>query len=341
MPKRGGEKVKRYLFRRFCLVLPVLLVLSFLIFLMIESIPGDPAEIILGDHATPEALAKLRTDMGLHLPWHTRYGIFLGNLARGNLGESLMSGTPVMEEIKTKLTATMELSVFALLIAVILGTLIGFLAAWKQNSFFDYLSTMGALLGVSMPIYWLGFLLIIFFSLHLGWLPTSGRTTATLALVPVTGFYCIDTILAGDWHAFRDVLAHLVMPSVCLATVPMATIARMTRSSMLEALNQDYVRTARAKGVKTWKILGVHAFKNASIPVITVLGLQFGTLMGGAILTESVFSWPGVGTWLLQGILARDYAVISGGTLMVSALFIVVNLGVDVLYAFLDPRIRY
>ncbi len=333
--------MKKYLLRRFCLVIPVLLVLSLLIFLMIESIPGDPAEIILGDHATPEALEKLRTDMGLHNPWYTRYGIFLGNLARGDLGESLMSGTPVIEEIKAKLTATMELSVFALLIAVILGTLIGFLAAWKQNSLFDYLSTMGALLGVSMPIYWLGFLLIIFFSLHLGWLPTSGRITATLTLVPVTGFYCIDTILAGDWHAFRDALAHLVMPSFCLATVPMATIARMTRSSMLEALNQDYVRTARAKGVGTWKILGVHAFKNASIPIITVLGLQFGTLMGGAILTESVFSWPGVGTWLLQGILARDYAVISGGTLMVSALFIVVNLGVDVLYAFLDPRIRY
>lgn len=336
-----GEEVGRYLLRRICMMIPVLLVLSLLIFLMIETIPGDPAEIILGDHATPEALARLRTEMGLDRPWFVRYGAFLGRIVRGDLGESLISGAPVLDEIKAKLAATMELSVFALAVAVVVGVFVGFLSAWKQNSLFDYLSTVGALLGVSMPIYWLGFLMIIFFSLHLGWLPTSGRTTATLSLIPVTGFYGIDALLAGDWHAFRDVLAHLVMPSLCLATVPMATIARMTRSSMLEALNQDYVRTAKAKGVSTGKIISVHAFKNASIPIITVLGLQFGTLMGGAILTESVFSWPGVGTWILQGIMARDYAVISGGTLVVSALFILVNLGVDILYAFLDPRIRY
>lgn len=336
-----GDLMGRYLLRRFLLIIPVLLVLTLIIFSITEMIPGDAAQTMLGEHVTGEALRQLRSSMGLDQPWYTRYLAFVGRVATGDLGRSLMSGMSVGEEIKEKLAATMELAIFALLLAVIVGILAGFLAAWKKNSVFDYLSTIGSLVGVSMPIYWLGFLMILLFSVKLGWLPTSGRISATLQLTPVTGFYIIDTIIAGDWKGLQDVLSHMIMPAICLATGPMAMLTRMTRSSMLEALNQDYIRTAKAKGVSTKKILFVHAFKNASIPVITVLGLQFGYLMGGAILTETVFSWPGIGNWVLQGIMARDFPVILGGTLVVSSLFIFVNLLVDVLYAFLDPRIRY
>ncbi len=323
------------------MLIPVLLVLTFVIFLMIEAIPGDPAQIMLGQHASPEALAKVRHSMGLDRPWYIRYGLFLQRLSHGDLGKSIMSARPVKAELFEKLTATIELSFFALLIAVVVGVLAGFLAAWKRNSWFDYTSMVGALVGVSIPIYWLGFMMIILFSLTLGWLPTSGRIEATMTLHSITGFYLVDSLIQGNMAAFKDVVRHLIMPAICLATVPMAIIARMTRSSMLEALNQDYVRTARAKGVSPAKIVFVHAFKNASIPIVTVVGIQFGYLMGGAILTETVFSWPGVGRWLLEGILARDFPVIAGGTLSVAALFVLVNLLVDVLYAFLDPRIRY
>ncbi len=323
------------------MLVPVLIALSFVIFLMIEAIPGDPARVMLGEHASPQALAELRHKLGLDRPWYIRYALFLKNALKGDFGDSIMSGRPVVDELKEKITATIELSFFAMLIAVVIGILAGFVSAWKKYSIFDYISMLGALVGVSMPIYWLGFMLIILFSLKLGWLPTSGRISATLHLEPITGLYLIDTLIKGNWHAFKDVVSHLVMPAICLATVPMAIIARMTRSSMLEALNQDYIRTAKAKGLGTYRILFIHAFKNAAIPVITVIGLQFGYLMGGAILTETVFSWPGVGRWLLEGILARDFPVISGGTLVVATLFVLINLLVDVIYAFLDPRIRY
>ncbi len=334
-------KLGKYFLKRIVMLIPVLIVLSFLIFVMIEAIPGDPAQIMLGQHASPQALEQLRHSLGLDQPWYTRYGLFLGRLARGDLGKSILSGQPIIQEIAEKLPATIELSFFAMLIAVMVGGLAGFISAWKKYSFFDYASMFGALIGVSMPIYWLGFMMIILFSLILGWLPTSGRIDPTTALHAVTHFYLIDSLLQGDWKAFRDVLAHLVMPAICLATVPMAIIARMTRSAMLDALSQDYIRTAKAKGLGMGRILFVHAFKNASIPVVTVVGLQFGYLMGGAILTETVFSWPGVGRWILEGILARDFPVIAGGVLTVAAFFIIINLLVDVLYALLDPRIRY
>jgi peptide/nickel transport system permease protein len=331
----------KYLAKRVLMLIPVVLVLSFVIFLMIEAIPGDPAQIMLGQRASPEALQELRHNMGLDEPWYIRYGLFLQRLSRGDLGKSIMSGRPVASELKEKMAATIELSVFAILIAILVGVLAGFISAWRKYSIFDYISMLGALVGVSMPIYWLGFMMIIFFSLNLGWLPTSGRLEATTALTAITNFYLIDTVIQGDWTAFKDVIIHLILPAITLATVPMAIIARMTRSSMLESLNQDYVRTAKAKGLGTSRILFIHAFKNAAIPIVTVVGLQFGYLMGGAILTETVFSWPGVGRWILEGIMARDFPVIAGGTLAVATLFILVNLLVDLLYAFLDPRIRY
>lgn len=331
----------KYLAKRVLMLIPVVLVLSFVIFLMIESIPGDPAQIMLGQRASPEALQELRHKMGLDKPWYIRYGLFLQRLSRGDLGKSIMSGRPVASELKEKMAATIELSVFAILIAILVGVLAGFISAWRKYSIFDYLSMLGALVGVSMPIYWLGFMMIILFSLNLGWLPTSGRLEATTTLTAITNFYLIDTVIQGDWTAFKDVIIHLILPAITLATVPMAIIARMTRSSMLESLNQDYVRTAKAKGLGTSRILFIHAFKNAAIPIVTVVGLQFGYLMGGAILTETVFSWPGVGRWILEGIMARDFPVIAGGTLAVATLFILINLLVDLLYAFLDPRIRY
>lgn len=330
-----------YILRRILYMIPVLLALSFVIFLIIEAIPGDPAQIMLGQHATPEALERMRHSLGLDQPWLTRYSLFLGRLLKGDLGTSILSGRSVISELAEKAPATLELSLFALFIAVILGTVAGFISAWKQNSLFDYISMFSSLVGVSIPIYWLGFMLIILFSLTLGWLPTGGRISAVIDFQSATGFLLFDALASGNWSVAADAARHLVLPSICLATVPMAIIARMTRSSMLETLNQDYIRTARAKGVRILRLLCVHAFKNAAIPVVTVVGLQFGYLMGGAILTETVFSWPGIGRWLLDGILGRDFPVIAGGTLFVASFFVLVNLIVDVLYVFLDPRIRY
>ena len=330
-----------YVLRRAAGIVPVLLVLSLVIFLIIEAIPGDPAQVMLGQHATPEALERMRHSLGLDRPFWVRYALFAGRLLKGDLGRSILSGRPILAEIAEKAPATLELSIFALLLAGVLGTLAGFISAWRQNRLFDYLSMFSSLVGVSIPIYWLGFMLIILFSLKLGWLPTGGRLSAEISFHSPSGFLLLDSLLAGNWTAFSDAAKHLVMPAICLATVPMAIIARMTRSSMLEALNQDYIRTARAKGVRTLRLLCVHAFKNAAIPVVTVIGLQFGYLMGGAILTETVFSWPGVGRWLLDGILGRDFPVIAGGTLFVAFFFVLANLVVDLLYILLDPRIRY
>lgn len=330
-----------YVLRRAAGIVPVLLVLSLVVFLIIEAIPGDPAQVMLGQHATPEALERMRHSLGLDRPFWVRYALFAGRLLKGDLGRSILSGRPILAEIAEKAPATLELSIFALLLAGVLGTLAGFISAWRQNRLFDYLSMFSSLVGVSIPIYWLGFMLIILFSLKLGWLPTGGRLSAEISFHSPSGFLLLDSLLAGNWTAFSDAAKHLVMPAICLATVPMAIIARMTRSSMLEALNQDYIRTARAKGVRTLRLLCVHAFKNAAIPVVTVIGLQFGYLMGGAILTETVFSWPGVGRWLLDGILGRDFPVIAGGTLFVAFFFVLANLVVDLLYILLDPRIRY
>lgn len=330
-----------YILRRVLYMIPVLLVLSFVIFMIIEAIPGDPAQIMLGQHATPEALERMRHSLGLDQPWFTRYALFIGRLLKGDLGSSILSGRTVLSELAEKAPATLELSIFALFIAVTLGILAGFISAWKQNSLFDYIAMFSSLVGVSIPIYWLGFMLIILFSLTLGWLPTGGRISSLIDFQSTTGFLLLDSLAAGNWTVAADVARHLLLPSICLATVPMAIIARMTRSSMLETLNQDYIRTARAKGVKVMRLLSVHAFKNAAIPVVTVVGLQFGYLMGGAILTEMVFSWPGIGRWLLDGILGRDFPVIAGGTLFVASFFVLVNMVVDILYVFLDPRIRY
>jgi len=315
--------------------------MSFLIFGMIDLIPGDPAQMILGTHVTEETLAKAREEMGLNDPFFVRYGRFLADIFRLDLGESLMSRRSVWEMLGTKLPATLELSFFAMIFAVVVGLLAGVIAAWKQNTIMDYFSSLIALIGISMPIYWLGFMLILFFGVKLNILPTSGRMPAEINPdVLKTNFYLFESLFTGKWKIFWACVKHMVLPAVALGTIPMAIIARMTRSSLLEVLKQDYMRTARAKGLKFFDIF-IHAIKNAAIPIVTVFGMQFGRFMGGAVLTESVFAWPGMGKWLLDGINTRDFPVVTGGALTVAFLFVFVNLLTDLTYTLLDPRIKY
>ena len=331
----------RYILRRLLQLVPVLLGISLLVFIFLHLIPGDPAVTMLGDRATPDAVEKLRERMGLNEPLPLQYLSFLGNLLTFDLGNSIFTGVPIAEEIRLRWPATFELSVTAMLIALVIGIPAGVLAAVKKNSWIDNLTMTGSLLGVSMPVYWLGLLLVYLFAVNLQWLPPSGRTDISTAFQPVTGFFIFDSIIQGDFKALGDVLAHLVLPAVTLSTIPLAIIARITRSAMLEVLSQDYIRTARSKGLKELIVIGKHALKNAMLPVVTIVGLEFGTLLGGAILTETIFSWPGIGSWIYGGILQRDYPVVQGGVVFVAFVFVLINLLVDLSYALLDPRIQY
>ncbi len=331
----------RYIIKRLLFVIPVLIIMSFLIYGMIDLIPGDPAQMLLGTHVTEETLAKAREEMGLNDPFLVRYGRFLNDIFHLDLGKSLMSRRPVWEMLGEKLPATVELSLFSMVFALVVGLTAGVLAAWKQNTIMDYISSMIALIGISMPIYWLGFMLILFFSVHLNILPTAGRLAAEInPTIFNTKFYLFESLFTGKWDVFVLCLKHMILPAIALGTIPMAIIARMTRSSLLEVLKQDYMRTARAKGLKFFNLF-IHAIKNAAIPIITVFGMQFGRFMGGAVLTETVFAWPGMGKWLLDGIYKRDFPVVIGGALTVAFLFVLVNLITDLTYSFLDPRIKY
>lgn len=332
-----------YLVRRLLNLIPVLLGITLLVFAFLHLIPGDPAVVMAGERATPEQVAALREQLGLNQPLPIQYLVFLGNLLRLNFGTSIISGVPIYEEIKTRWPATFELSVAAMLVATIIGIPAGVLAAVRKNSAVDNLTMSGSLIGVSLPVYWLGLLLVYLFAVNLQWLPPSGRISidAGFNFKPITGFYVLDSLLQGDFKAFKDVLAHLILPAITLGTIPLAILARITRSAMLEVLSQDYIRTARAKGLlERWVILK-HALKNALLPVVTIIGLQFGTLLGGAILTETIFSWPGIGSWIYEGILSRDYPVVQGGVVFVAVAFVLINLLVDLSYGFLDPRIQY
>ncbi len=331
----------RYILRRLLQLVPVLLGISLLVFAFLHLIPGDPAVTMLGDRATPDAVEKLRERMGLNEPLPLQYLSFLGSLLSFDLGTSIFTGVPIADEIRLRWPATFELSVIAMLIALVVGIPAGVLAAVKKNSWVDNLTMTGSLLGVSMPVYWLGLLLIYLFAVNLQWLPPSGRTDISVAFKPVTGFFIFDSVIQGDFKALGDVLAHLVLPAVTLSTIPLAIIARITRSAMLEVLSQDYIRTARSKGLKELAVIGKHALKNAMLPVVTIVGLEFGTLLGGAILTETIFSWPGIGSWIYGGILQRDYPVVQGGVVFVAFVFVLINLLVDLSYALLDPRIQY
>jgi len=331
-----------FILRRVALIVPTFVGVTLLAFALIHLIPGDPVENLSGERGMdPERRARLLHEFGLDRPLPVQYLGYVAQVLRGDLGASLQTHESVAHEFATLFPATVELAFFALLFAVAVGLPAGMLAAVRRNTAADY-AVMGlSLTGYSMPIFWWALLLILFFSVQLGWTPVSGRIAVEYDVAATTGFMLIDTLRAGDWAAFRSALSHLILPTIALGTIPLAVIARMTRSAMLEVLREDYVRAVRAKGVPRWRVIVVHALRNALIPVITVVGLQVGLLLSGAILTETIFSWPGVGNWLIHGVQARDYPVVQGGILLIATIVITVNLIVDMLYGVVNPRIRH
>ncbi|GIV98550.1 MAG: peptide ABC transporter permease [Herpetosiphonaceae bacterium] len=344
----------RYTIRRLLGLIPVIFGISLVVFLLLRIIPGDITITILGERASPQQRAQLRQQLGLDRPlflnlenpdelFDTQYVDFMGDLLRLDLGDSLLHRRPVLTELRERFPATVELTVTALFIAILLGVPLGIVAAIKRGSFTDASALIVALLGVSIPIFWLGLMFQYLFAINWRILPISTRLDPDLArgFQNITGLYTIDGLLRGRPEVTLNALKHLIMPAFVLSTVPLAIIARMTRSSMLEVLGQDYIRTARAKGLHGRIVIVRHALRNALLPVVTVIGLQAGLLLSGAILTETVFSWPGIGTWLLDAILGRDYPIVQGGVIFVALIFVIVNLLVDLSYAFLDPRIHY
>jgi peptide/nickel transport system permease protein len=323
------------------LTIPILLGVSLLVFLMLHTAGGDPAQTMLGTRANAESLAELRHELGLDRPLLVQYLDFLSGAVRGDFGRSYRSNTPVVTEIANRFPATIELAVAAMAIAVVSGVVFGTLAAVRRHSLIDYLSSTVVLFGVSIPTFWLGIILIIVFGLWLRWLPISGRVNPRLGADPSAPFLTISALVQGNWVVAKDAFLHLILPAVTLAFWPAAIVARMTRASLIEALGQDYVRTARAKGLQDRLIVIRHAAQNAVLPVLTVVGLEFGTLLGGAVITETIFSWPGLGQLTVNAIGARDYQMVQGVVVLLAAVFVLLNLLVDVLYAVLDPRIRY
>jgi peptide/nickel transport system permease protein len=314
---------------------------SIIVFFMVRAIPGDPAQIMLGQQASQEQVHQLREKMGLDKPIFVQYGLFLKDAVRGDLGDSTVTGRPVTTELLVRFPATLELTAFAMLIAILVGVPVGVISAVRQYSALDKTTSVLALTGISMPIFWLAMVLVVIFGVNLELLPFPGRLDPTTAITSITGLVLVDSLLTLNFAGFWDGLLHLIMPALALATIPMAVIMRMTRSSMLEVMNEDYVRTARAKGVVPWRVVFKHALRNAMLPTITVIGLQVGLLMGGAIITETIFSWPGIGLYTYTSISSRDYASIQGVVLYAALLFVLINLIVDILYAILDPRVRY
>ncbi|GAB3129101.1 ABC transporter permease subunit [Novispirillum itersonii] len=331
-----------FILRKIGLVIPAFIGVTLLTFALIHMIPGDPVELLAGERGIdPTRHAELKALLGLDKPLWEQYALYLYHAIQGDLGLSIVTKKPVIEEFLTLFPATIELALCAMSFAVIIGLPAGIWAAVKRGTAVDHSVMAVSLTGYSMPIFWWGLLLIILCSVTLGITPVSGRLSAEYWIEPTTGFMLIDSLLSDEQGAFADALHHLVLPSVVLGTIPLAVIARMTRSSMLEVLREDYVRTARAKGLSPLRVIGVHALRNALIPVITVIGLQLGTMLAGAILTETIFSWPGIGRWLIQSIGRRDYPSVQGGILLVATVIITVNLLVDVLYGIINPRIRH
>lgn len=332
----------RFILTRIGLLIPTFVGVTLLTFALIRLVPGDPIELLVGERGIdPERHAMLRAELGLDQPLLTQYAIYISDVLSGDLGRSIVTKTPVIDEFAALFPATVELSICAIFFAIVVGLPLGILAAVRRGSFFDY-ATMGvSLTGYSMPIFWWALLLILLFSVNLGWTPVSGRLSVMFYIEPVTGFMLIDTLLSDEPEAFWSALRHLILPAIALGTIPLAVIARMTRSSMLEVLGEDYIRTARAKGLAPFRVIAIHALRNALIPVVTVIGLAVGVLFAGAILTETIFAWPGVGKWLVESVRRRDYPVLQGGVLLVASVVMAVNLIVDLLYGLINPRIRH
>ncbi len=332
----------RFVLRRIGMVIPTFIGITILAFALIHLIPGDPIEVVMGERGMDPAMhAAAMKRLGLDEPLPLQYLHYVGHVLKGDLGTSTITNTSVMVEFMARFPATVELSICAMIFALVIGLPAGVAVALRRGTVVDH-GVMGtALTCYSMPIFWWGLILIMFFSAKLGWTPVSGRITVEYNIPHVTGFMLIDSLFSTDEGAFTSALSHLILPTIVLGTIPLAMIARMTRSSMLEVLREDYIRTARAKGLSPMRVVVVHALRNALIPVVTVIGLQAGTLLAGAVLTETLFSWPGVGKWLIDAISRRDYPVVQGGILMIATLVIVVNLVVDLLYGVLNPRIRH
>ncbi len=331
----------RFVITRLGLVIPTFFGMTLLAFFLIRLVPGDPIETLAGERGIdPVRHAQLLHAYGLDEPLWTQYGIYITKVLHGDLGKSIITQAPVMQEFLALFPATVELALCAMLFALLLGIPAGVLAAVKRNSVYDHGLMGAALTGYSMPIFWWGLLLILLFSVQLGWTPVSGRIAVAYFIEPSTGFLLIDSALSNEKGAFLSALGHLILPTMVLGTNPLAVVARMTRSAMLEVLGEDYVRTARAKGLPPWRVVGIHALRNAMVPVVTVIGLQVGVLFTGAILTETIFSWPGVGKWLIEAIARRDYPVLQGGMLLLGLIVMAVNVLVDLTYGLINPRIR-
>ncbi len=331
-----------FILRKIGLLIPTFIGVTVASFAFIRLLPGDPVLLMAGERGmTEERHAAMMTKFGYDRPLVEQYWEYLTGIFQGDLGDSLVTKKPVFEEFFTLFPATLELSICAIIFAVLLGVPAGIVAATKRGTFVDH-SIMGtALVGFSMPIFWWGLLMIVLFSGILGWTPVSGRISLLYYFEQSTGFMLIDSWLSGQKGAFSSALSHLILPTIVLGTIPLAVIARQTRSAMLEVLSEDYVRTARAKGLSPFRVIGIHALRNALIPVITTIGLQIGVLLAGAILTETIFSWPGIGKWMVDSIFRRDYPSVQGGLLMIAGIVMVVNLLVDILYGLINPRIRH
>ncbi|EJF89250.1 ABC transporter permease subunit [Bartonella tamiae] len=331
-----------YILKKLGYIIPTFIGITLISFIFVRSLPGDPVLLMAGERGvSPERHAELMTQLGLDRPYWQQYLDYLWGVLHGDLGSSFATKQSITHEFFTLFPATLELGLCAIILAIILGVPAGVFAAVKRGSWFDQTSMGVALTGYSMPIFWWGLLLIMLFSGILGWTPVSGRISFLYFFDQPTGFMLIDSWLSGEKGAFSSAISHLILPTIVLATIPLAVIARQTRSAMLEVLSEDYVRTAQAKGLSSFRVIGIHALRNAFIPVITTIGLQVGVLMGGAILTETIFSWPGIGKWMIDSISRRDYAAVQGGLLIIALLVMLVNLVVDVLYGLINPRVRH
>ncbi len=332
----------KFFFGRLLVLIPTFIGVSIIAFAFIRLLPGDPVMLMSGERVMdPTRHAQIMHELGMDRPLVMQYLSYIGGILQGDFGTSIVTKRPITDQFFALFPATLELSICAIIFAIVLGIPAGVFAAIKRGSFFDQ-SVMGAaLVGYSMPIFWWGLLLIILFSGILRWTPVSGRIDLLYFFPSVTGFMLIDSLLSGQKGAFTSAVSHLILPAIVLGTIPLAVIARQTRSAMLEVLSEDYVRTARAKGLSPFRVVGIHALRNAMIPVITTIGLQVGVMLAGAILTETIFSWPGIGKWMVDSVFKRDYPVIQGGLLLIAAIIMIVNLLVDLAYGLVNPRIRY
>ncbi|HKG09373.1 MAG TPA: ABC transporter permease [Gaiellaceae bacterium] len=331
----------RYVVRRLLLLVPILLGVSVLIFFWIRLLPGSPAESLLGERATPELVAAYKERYGLDEPIYQQYWKYLQSISDFDFGVSVATHRKVTEEIKDRFPATVELAVAAMLFATLVGLPLGFIAAKKYGGVIDHASLFVSLIGISVPIFFLAIILKYVFAVRLGWLPSVGRIDVTIEAEHPTNFYVLDAILTRDWATLWDAIKHLILPAIALGSIPLAILARITRASVLDVQNEDYVRTARAKGLPPMTVDRRHVLRNAMLPISTIIGLQVGLLLSGAVLTETVFAWPGMGSWLRDAIFNRDYPVLQGGILFLAFVFVMVNLIVDISYAFINPRIRY